>query len=118
MFEARLERSSTLKKLLDSVQSLVKEGNFDCSSEGISLQAMDDSQVSLIALSLRSQAFNLFRCDRTLSLGINIGNFCKVLKCAKNDDSVKITADDQGGDCAELSFSLRTPLETGPPISS
>lgn len=104
MFEARLTQSSVLKKLLESVRDLVNQGNFDCSSDGISLQAMDDAHVALVTLSLRSQAFEMFRCDRSLSLGINISNFCKVLKCAQNDDSVKITADDEGADCAEFMF--------------
>lgn len=104
MFEARLTRSSVLKKILEAVKDLVIQANFDCSSDGIALQAMDDSHVSLVTLSLRSQAFEMYRCDRSLSLGINIENFCKVLKCAQNDDSVKITADDEGADCAEFMF--------------
>jgi proliferating cell nuclear antigen len=104
MFEARLTQSSTLKKLLDAVRELVTQANFDCSTDGISLQAMDEAHVSLITMSLRSQAFEMFRCDRSLSLGINLTNFSKVLKCAANDDSVKITADDEGADCAEFVF--------------
>lgn len=104
MFEARLTQSSTLKKLLEAVRDLITQANFDCSADGISLQAMDESHVSLVTMSLRSQAFEMYRCDRSLSLGIHIGNFAKVLKCAQNDDSVKITADDEGADCAEFMF--------------
>lgn len=104
MFEARLEQSVTLKKLLESVRDLIDQANFDCSADGISLQAMDTSHVSLVTMSLRSQAFEMFRCDRPLSLGINMANICKVLKCAQNDDSVKIQADDEGADSAEFMF--------------
>lgn len=38
MFEARLEQASTLKKLLESVKEIIDQGNFDCSSDGMSLQ--------------------------------------------------------------------------------
>lgn len=65
---------------------------------------MDQSHVSLVTLSLRSQAFEMYRCDRPLSLGINLSSFSKILKCAGNNDSLKITADDDGADAAEFIF--------------
>ena len=50
MFEARLLQGSLLKKILESIKDLVTEANFDCNSSGISLQAMDSSHVSLVAM--------------------------------------------------------------------
>lgn len=50
MFEARLQQGNVLKKLLESIKDLVSEANFDCNSSGISLQAMDSSHVSLVAM--------------------------------------------------------------------
>jgi len=70
MFEARLLNGSILKKLMDSVQGLLTDANFDCSSSGITLQAMDSAHVSLVALFLRADGFNHFRADRNISLGI------------------------------------------------
>lgn len=37
-------------------------------------------------------------------MGINLSSFSKILKCAANDDSVKISADDVGADCADFVF--------------
>jgi proliferating cell nuclear antigen len=96
MFEARLEQATLLKKILDSVKDLVDNGNFDCSAAGISLQAMDSSHVSLVSLLLRQDGFSHYRCDRNVTLGINIGSMTKILKCAANDDQVTIRADDNG----------------------
>ena len=39
---------------------------------------MDSSHVSLVSLILRSEGFAPFRCDRSLTLGINIGSMAKV----------------------------------------
>jgi hypothetical protein len=50
-------------------QDLVTEANIDVSSSGFQLQAMDTSHVSLIAMHLRSDAFEHFRCDRAMSMG-------------------------------------------------
>lgn len=52
------------------------------------LQAMDSSHVSLVSLNLRSDGFEHYRCDRNLSMGMNLGNMAKMLKCANNDDII------------------------------
>jgi proliferating cell nuclear antigen len=96
MFEARLKQAGLLKKILEAVKDLVNEANFDCSSAGISLQAMDSAHVSLVALLLRADGFEHYRCDRNLSLGINLGSMAKILKCAGNEDTVTVKADDNG----------------------
>jgi proliferating cell nuclear antigen len=95
MFEASLAQASLLKKILDAI-GLVAEANFDCSNTGISLQAMDTSHVALVAVLLRKSGFTQYRCDRNIPLGINLAALSKILKCAGNDDSVTIHANDSG----------------------
>lgn len=72
MFEARLISSATLKKVLEAVKELLNEASFDCSDSGIQLQAMDNSHVALVSLSLRSDGFDKYRCDRNLTMGMNL----------------------------------------------
>ncbi|KAH7983446.1 hypothetical protein HPB52_012088 [Rhipicephalus sanguineus] len=72
MFEARLVQGALLKKVLEAVKDLINEATWDCSATGISLQAMDNSHVSLVSLNLRSDGFDKFRCDRNLSMGMNL----------------------------------------------
>ena len=57
--------------------------------------AQDSSHVSLVALLLRADGFDHFRCDRNISLGINLGSMGKVLKCCNNDDILTLKSDDQ-----------------------
>eukprot|EP01114_Cavostelium_apophysatum_P019110 TRINITY_DN605_c0_g1_i1.p1 TRINITY_DN605_c0_g1~~TRINITY_DN605_c0_g1_i1.p1 ORF type:complete len:258 (+),score=72.65 TRINITY_DN605_c0_g1_i1:95-868(+) len=94
MFEAKLAQASLLKKLLDSIKDLVTDANFDCNKEGISLQAMDSSHVALVSMLLRADAFEPYRADRNLALGINLASMSKILKCASNEDALTIKADD------------------------
>jgi proliferating cell nuclear antigen len=96
MFEAKLAKASTFKKILESIKDLVTDANFDCTTSGISLQAMDSAHVSLVSLLLRADSFDHYRCDRNLSLGINLNSMTNILKCAGNDDSLTIKADDNG----------------------
>jgi len=94
MFEARLNQAGLLKKILDAIKDLVTDANFDCNASGISLQAMDSAHVSLVSLLLRSDGFERYRADRNISLGINLASMSKILKCASNDDSLTLKADD------------------------
>merc|ERR1712112_122666 len=74
---------------------LLKEATWDCSDSGIQLQAMDNSHVSLVSVTLRHDGFDKFRCDRQLSMGMNLDSMSKILKCAANDDIVTVKAQDQ-----------------------
>lgn len=103
MLELRLVQGSLLKKVLEAVKELVTDANFDCSATGFSLQAMDSSHVALVALLLRSEGFEHYRCDRNLSMGMNLGNVSKMLRCAGSDDIVTIKADD-GSDTVTFMF--------------
>jgi len=104
MFEARLQQGNLLKKILESIKDLVTEANFDCNSSGISLQAMDSSHVSLVAMLLRAEGFDPYRCDRNLSLGINLGSMSKILKCSGANDIITIKAEDTGADNVTFIF--------------
>lgn len=94
MFEARLVQGQILKKVLEAVKDLLNEGSWDCADSGIQLQAMDNSHVSLVSLNLRADGFEKYRCDRNLTMGMNLTSMSKILKCAGNDDSITIKAQD------------------------
>ncbi|KNC86325.1 proliferating cell nuclear antigen [Sphaeroforma arctica JP610] len=96
MFEARVAQAEILKKILDSVRELVEQGNLDCSGTGISLQAMDSSHVSLVALLLKSEGFERYRCDRSINLGINMQSLGKIVKTAGNHDAITLSSEDKG----------------------
>ncbi|KAL5973540.1 hypothetical protein ACLOJK_030191 [Asimina triloba] len=103
MLELRLINGSLLKRVLESIKDLITDANFDCSATGFSLQAMDSSHVSLVALLLRSEGFDHYRCDRSISMGMNLANMSKMLKCASNDDIITVKADD-GSDTITFMF--------------
>ncbi|KAF0291158.1 Proliferating cell nuclear antigen [Amphibalanus amphitrite] len=94
MFEARLAKGAIFKKILEAVKDLLTEASWDCGDMGITLQAMDNAHVSLVSLNLRSDGFDKYRCDRNLTMGMNLGSMSKILKCAGNDDIVTIRAQD------------------------
>ena len=44
---------------------------------------MDNSHVSLVSVNLRADGFDKFRCDRTLSMGMNLTSMSKILRSEK-----------------------------------
>eukprot|EP00605_Chrysophyceae_sp_TOSAG23-4_P001707 GSChrysophyteH1.ASY1.ANO1.1876.1 assembled CDS len=107
MFEARIIQGAILKKIIEAIRELVTDANLDCSEEqGISMQAMDQSHVSLCALLLRVDAFDHYRCDKSFSMGINTSNFSKLLKCSGNEDIVTLKSEEEG-DCLYMTFEAK-----------
>lgn len=94
MFEARLVQGKIFKQVIDSIKDLVQDANIDCSEEEISIQAMDSSHVSLVHVTIRSEGFDHYRCDRGISLGFNSASMSKILKCSGNDDIITLKAED------------------------
>eukprot|EP00483_Globobulimina_turgida_P011268 UN11290 len=64
---------------------------------------MDSSHVSLVSFRLATEAFNEYKCDHDLTLGIQFVSLNKVLKCMGNKDSLQITVHDNN-DLANFIF--------------
>lgn len=96
MLEARFIRGSTFKKIIESIKDLVNDANFDCSSNGIELQAMDKTHTCLVCLKINQDGLDFYRCDRNISMGLNLPTLSKMLKCGDSDDSITIKAHDVG----------------------
>ena len=106
MFEATISKAVILKKIIEAIKELVTDAKFECTASGVSLQAMDNAHVSLVALLLRSEGFETYRCDRSISLGLNLDSLAKVLKAAGSDDSVTIRAEEEA-DTVTFTFSSK-----------
>jgi len=100
MFEAHMLDAHVFRKIFEAAKELLEDASFDCTSEGLSLQAMDAIHVSLVALELRAEGFELYRCDRSMNMGFKVGGLLKILKCAGNKDSLTMRAEDQPDKCS------------------
>ena len=94
MFQAKIKDVVVFKKIIDSLSSLVSEVNLEATSTGLSLQAMDSAHVSLVALGMKEEGFEEYRCDKPMTLGVSITNLAKVLRCGGNEDSLTLSCED------------------------
>lgn len=104
MFDCKLADGACLKKLIESMKDLFTDVNFDATADGMSCQAIDSSHVCLCSLLLRKELFQNFRCDRNICMGMNTATMSKILKCASNDETITMQAQEDNLDCVTFIF--------------
>jgi len=90
MFEAVLKSGECFKKLIDVVKDIVSEANLECNEKGITLQAMDSSHISLVSFFLEKDEFESYKCTEDISLGLNMANLSKILRCSNKNDKITL----------------------------
>jgi proliferating cell nuclear antigen len=106
--EGCLKNGEVLSKIISAISDLVTDANFDCREQGISLQAMDSSHVSLVSMLLRAEGFEPWRCDESCQLGVHLEHLMKLLKCMHAKDSVELNYKENA---EELDFIFKSPNE-------
>jgi len=106
--EGCLRNGEVLTKIISAISDLVTDANFDCREQGMSLQAMDSSHVSLVSMLLRAEGFEPWKCEESIQLGMRMDHLMKLLKCMHAKDSVELNYKENG---EELDFIFKSPNE-------
>jgi proliferating cell nuclear antigen len=101
--QATFTRGMIFRRIIDSFQHFITEGNFFCLEDSITLQAMDTSHVSLVSMCLRE--FGSYSCQEPFYMGVHISNLCKILKCMDPEDTLTLGGDP---DTPELSIEFES----------
>lgn len=88
MFIATLKSGVLFKNLVEVVRHLLAEQTLHFSQDGLRLQAMDPKHCSLCTMQLPSEAFANYRCDRDISLGLDVTKLARFLKSLGNEDKL------------------------------
>ncbi|CCC71795.1 hypothetical protein NCAS_0I01270 [Naumovozyma castellii] len=94
MLEAKFQEASLFKRIIDGFKDCVQLVNFQCKEDGIIAQAVDDSRVLLVSLEIGVEAFQDYRCDHPVTLGMDLSSLSKILRCGNNTDTLTLIADD------------------------
>jgi proliferating cell nuclear antigen len=88
MFEIKIDDAKYWKNCVDSIVSLVDEGSFVLTKEGITLKAMDPSGISMVSFSIPNKAFSKYDVDKQTSIGLNLDNLSKILSSARSGEQL------------------------------
>ena len=62
-FKCEIFQAKVKDVITDSLSSLVNEINLEATPNGLSLQAMDSTHVSLVSLNMKEEGFEEYRCE-------------------------------------------------------
>ena len=60
--------------------------------------------MALVTLNLSSEGFEQYRCDKQMTLGISVANLSKIMKCAGNEDSITLSAEEEEPSALNIKF--------------
>jgi proliferating cell nuclear antigen len=88
MFELKIDDAKYWKACIDSIVSLIEEGTFSITKDGVSLKAMDPSGISLVSFSIPNKAFSKYEIDKSATIGLNIDNLSKILNSSRMNEQL------------------------------
>lgn len=100
--------ADTLKRIVDAVSELVSEVAIECTSQGMSIIAMDATHVSLVAVTLEATGFLEYSCSSDATIGLSLKALQKIAKCAAQDDIAIISYNTPGDSTLNVFFDSKT----------
>jgi len=88
MFELKIDNAKYWRDCVESVVSLVDEGLFNITKEGIGLKAMDPSSISMVSFFMPSKAFSKYSVDKPAGVGLNIENLSRILSRTRDGEAL------------------------------
>ncbi len=103
--ELSFKDAKFFKQCVDAVASLVDEGSFEITKEGIHLRSLDPSQIAMVDFKLpKGHAFTTFDVEESRTLSLNLLDLSKVLARSKGAEKLHITFDEKEGNRLQLEF--------------
>lgn len=93
MFKATVDDATLFKNCFKAVSSLISEGTFKISEDGVELVATDPAMVAMVDLTLDREAFADYEADEQ-TLGVNIEEFYTILRRANSGDTLSLELKD------------------------
>jgi len=94
MFKATLQDVSVIRDSLDAVSSLITEGTFEVSKDGMKLVAMDSASVAMVVFKILPTAFLEYSCKEDSKMTVSVTNLVSIIKRARANDHVTLALED------------------------
>ncbi len=90
MFKIDVNEIGEFKGAIEALGNLIDEGAFSFKKEGISLHALDPSQIAMVIFTMPNKAFTEYSVEGTQVVGLNLDNFNKILSRGGKGGKVSI----------------------------
>ncbi len=89
-----IQDAPALKAAIDSIVSLVEEGQFEVKADGLHLKAMDPSQISMVSFTMPKEAFVEYSVPEEMKIGVDISQLSNVLSRGKKGEKAELTIEE------------------------
>jgi len=95
MFEAKISEASVLSDSIKAIYELIKEEvSFKLTSDGMSMRAMDPANVAMVSFKLLVPAFEAYKLEQDMTIGVDMERLYNVLKQSLPGDAVVLKAEE------------------------
>ena len=94
MLKLELTNHNILKSAFESISTIVDEIVIIADKDALHLRALSKEHITFITMELQKTLFDSYQCDTPEKMFLDAEDFYKMLKKAKNNDILEITADE------------------------
>jgi len=96
ILELKSVQSGNIKTLFEVIKEvLYSDINIIFTRDYIKIVEMDSNDSCMIHLELKTSAFEYYRCEEKIVVGINANNFFKIIKTSKKDDTISFFIEEE-----------------------
>ncbi len=88
MLRLTISDANSWKRSVDAIAALIDEGTFEFAESGMSLKAMDPSQIAMVDFEMPKKAFKAYEVGQKQSIGIDFSELSRVMRRAHPEDSI------------------------------
>lgn len=83
-------QSGAFRTLIEAIELILPEENFEFTETGIRMLAPDATESLLVSMKLHADKFEMYRCERPITVGLSLINFLKIIKIIGNVDTLTL----------------------------
>jgi len=90
MLKLTIADANSWKRCVDAIAALIDEGTFEFTAEGMTLKAMDPSQIAMVDFEMPKKAFKAYDAAQKQSIGIDFSELSRVMRRAHPEDTITL----------------------------
>lgn len=94
MFKIAVKDAKKWKNAVDAIVNLIDEGPLEISKDGVTLRAMDASQIAMVSFSAPKSGFLTYEVPATAKVAVNFDNLSKILGRARPGEELEMSQEE------------------------
>lgn len=90
LIQARWKKASILKQVIESIKDLINETNMEWSDNGIHIQGMDPSHITLSNIFMSAEDCEYYHIKESITIGLDIMRISKIMAMTDSNDSCEL----------------------------